>query len=375
MEDKTPRTYLSWLNGDFKSEQRQYTQPTELLAEDGRLLCSGWARHMLFNYDSTRVTPRSRLKEWEFYQISNGSYTAQVNIAKIAIGGFVSAVLIDLRNPDPKKDLNAGVIVNATAFFFGANACALPASGEAPSNVKYSVSGLGKAEFEFDTKKQSRTLSFSSKAGGKDVVCNFTMDIPEGHENMTTVLPFKNEPKQFFLTMKQNCMPASGSLRWGDKVYEFSDRDSFACLDWGRVNAPHRLVWYWGNGSSYITDESGNRHTFGFEITWGLGDESHATETCLFYDGKVHKIGAVDVEVFPKPDKYMRPWRFLSEDGRFNMTMTPFYDHHCDTNLLLLRMHCHQVHGMWNGEVTLDDGTVLKIKDMFAFCEYVENRW
>ena len=27
------------------------------------------------------------------------------------------------------------------------------------------------------------------------------------------------------------------------------------------------------------------------------------------------------------------------------------------------------------GKVTLDDGTVLEINDMYAFCEYVENRW
>ena len=25
--------------------------------------------------------------------------------------------------------------------------------------------------------------------------------------------------------------------------------------------------------------------------------------------------------------------------------------------------------------VTLDDGTELEIRDMYAFCEYVENRW
>mgnify|MGYP003297037089 CR=1 FL=1 len=31
--------------------------------------------------------------------------------------------------------------------------------------------------------------------------------------------------------------------------------------------------------------------------------------------------------------------------------------------------------GMLNGTAVLDDGTVLEIKDMFAFCEYVENRW
>ena len=95
----------------------------------------------------------------------------------------------------------------------------------------------------------------------------------------------------------------------------------------------------------------------------------------MFYDGKAHKIGAVDVKTFPKPDKYMNIWEFVSEDGRFNLAMTPFYDYHTDLNVGIARMHSHQVHGMWNGDVTLDDGTKLQIKDMYAFCEYVENKW
>ncbi|MGN1118652.1 MAG: DUF2804 domain-containing protein, partial [Acutalibacteraceae bacterium] len=150
---------------------------------------------------------------------------------------------------------------------------------------------------------------------------------------------------------------------------------TFCSLDWGRVHTPYSLVWYWGNGSTYLFDKNGEKHIFGFEITWGIGDETNATETCLFYDGKAHKIGAVDVETFPKPDGYMKPWHFVSEDGRFDMTMTPFYDNHGDTNVIVMRMHSHQVHGKWNGTVILDDGTKLEIKDMYAFCEYVENRW
>ena len=46
-----------------------------------------------------------------------------------------------------------------------------------------------------------------------------------------------------------------------------------------------------------------------------------------------------------------------------------------EKNLGILRMHTHQVHGWWNGDVTLDDGTKLEIKNLFAFCEYVENKW
>ena len=86
------------------------------------------------------------------------------------------------------------------------------------------------------------------------------------------------------------------------------------------------------------------------------------------------KIGAVDVEKFPK-NRFMEPWKFISEDGRFNMTMVPTLDNHSDVDFKVGRMNCHQVYGVWNGDVTLDDGTKLIIKDLFTFCEYVENRW
>lgn len=37
-----PRTYPSWLKGEFKSVQKEYTEPTKLLADDGTLLSPGW---------------------------------------------------------------------------------------------------------------------------------------------------------------------------------------------------------------------------------------------------------------------------------------------------------------------------------------------
>ena len=41
-----PRTYPSWLKGEVKSAQKEYTEPTKLLADDGTLLSPGWARWM-----------------------------------------------------------------------------------------------------------------------------------------------------------------------------------------------------------------------------------------------------------------------------------------------------------------------------------------
>lgn len=365
MSTETPRTYIPFKDWPEPSRQIEYTESTPLLAPDGTLLAKGWARRNVFEYDRNLVKKKlmSR-KEWDFYQVSDGTYMLQLCFANITVGGYISGKMIDLRTGE--------VIMDTTAAFAGGNKYVPPAKGDAPNRFKAKI---GEAEFDFNTMETSRTLWYKIPYKDTVVECDFSMDILPGLENITTVLPFREDKTRYFMTTKQNCMPCEGTVKVGETVYEFSKENTFCALDWGRVNTVHRMVWYWGNGSTWLTDEKGERHLFGFEITWAIGDESNATETCIFYDGKAHKFGAVDVEVFPKPDKFMEPWKFVSEDGRFNLTMRPTFDHHSDTNIGVARMHSHQVHGLWSGDVTLDDGTKLEIKDMYAFCEYVENRW
>ena len=357
------RTYTPWQDWKQPSKQTEYTEPTPLLDKDGTLLSPGWARHQIFDYDRYQVKHPYRRKEWDFYQLSDGRYMVQLSCANISLGGYVNAVLVDLKE--------GKTLCNAMDIFLGGkDKYILPPKGDVPNVVDMKI---GKAKFEFITEETSRTLHY--KRG--DVELDFQMDILPDHENITTVLPFpkKKFKDRYFMTTKQNCMPTQGTFKTKKGTYTFTKDTCFTNLDWGRVHTPYKLCWYWGNGSTWLKDDAGKDHLFGFEITWAIGDESNATETCIFYDGKAHKFGAVDVETFPKPDKYMEPWHFVSEDGRFDMTMTPFYDHHSDINALVMRMHSHQVHGLWNGTATLDDGTVLEIKDMYAFCEYVENRW
>ena len=355
------RTYKPWQEWDAPSKQTEYTEPTTLLGEDGTLLAKGWARHNVFDYDRKRVKKEMRRKEWDFYQLSNGKYMVQISFANISLGGYGSAVLVDLVN-------HKTIATKMGAFVGGKDKYVLPPKGDVPHAYKMEVGG---AVFEVNAGETQRTVRFAMG----DVEAVFTMDNLPGQENITTVLPFAGFPDRYFMTTKQNCMPCEGVFKTANTEYKFSKEDTFAVLDWGRVCTPYSLVWYWGNGSTCLTDADGKKHLFGFEITWGIGDESNATETCIFYDGKAHKFGAVDVETFPKPDGYMNDWHFVSEDGRFDLTMHPFYDHHSDLNVLAMRMHSHQVHGLWSGKATLDDGTVLEIKDMYAFCEYVENRW
>jgi len=181
--------------------------------------------------------------------------------------------------------------------------------------------------------------------------------------------PFDEDKRFFYYNHKINCMPADGVVRIGDREYRFSPGDAFGLLDWGRGVWPYRHEWFWGNGSGYI-----NGKRFGFNIGYGFGDTSAATENVLFYDGTAHKLSHVYFDL-PGGGGYMAQKIFTSDDGRFEMVFTPIYDRYTETKLLFVDTHCHQLFGKWNGKVVLDDGTVLEVKDLVAFVEHAVNKW
>lgn len=340
-------------------KQIEITKPTILLKEDGQLNKPGWCRRNLFEYNRNKINaPWWRIKEWDFYQLGNENYMVQICFANISIGAAATAKLINLKN---------GKTYSAMGFsLFTKNRYRLPANGDCPHSFEFKKGG---AYLGIEVTERERILKFEDNAGEKTFAMNFNLEMMENHESITIATPFKQKGR-FFYTNKINCMPVEGKAIIGDEVFEFDKKDTFAVLDWGRGAWPYKNTWYWGNGSAYVDGK-----LFGFEITWGFGNESNATETALFYDGKCHKIGAVNVEICPK-DRWMEPWAFVSEDGRFNLTMTPFYDNVTGMKFLnLIGAKCHQVHGYWNGTVILDDGKVLEIKNMYAFCERMENLW
>ena len=131
------RTYPTWLNGEVKSVQKEYTEPTKLLDENGNLIAPGFARHNVFEYDRSQVVPKMRSKEWDFYQISNGKYAVQLNFANISFGGFISAKLIDLHNRQHDRKHDTNTVCDATVLYLGGREkYKMPPKGDVPNNLK-----------------------------------------------------------------------------------------------------------------------------------------------------------------------------------------------------------------------------------------------
>ena len=57
------------------------------------------------------------------------------------------------------------------------------------------------------------------------------------------------------------------------------------------------------------------------------------------------------------------------------MTFKPIIDRHADTDLKILCSLQHQVFGVFNGTMILNDGTQVKIVNQIGFAEKVFNKW
>ena len=161
------KTYVGWQELGYKRNQVEYKEPTKLLADDGTLLVQGgWARHNVFEYDRTKAQPQKRGKEWDFYQLSDGKYMLQISVANISIGGYASAVLLEL---DKTRNRKGKIITSMSLFLGGKNKYVLPENGDKPNYFEYNN---GKFKCIFDTKATSRKIYFEGPVKGKKFVCD-----------------------------------------------------------------------------------------------------------------------------------------------------------------------------------------------------------
>ena len=166
---------------------------------------------------------------------------------------------------------------------------------------------------------------------------------------MVIATPWLEDPHAFYYNQKINCMCARGKVEFDGEIYTFDPATDYGALDWGRGVWTYDNTWYWGSGSGTV-----DGHRFGFNIGYGFGDTSAASENILFYDGVGHKLDDV---TFLISDNYTDPWKFTSSDGRFEMDFVPIIDRAALLDVKLICSDQHQVFGRMSGTAVLDDGT------------------
>ncbi len=337
--------------------QHEITQKGALLGADGNLREPGWARSLLLDYRRADVKANKlRIKEWDYYIVTNDSFGIALTIADNSYMGLISASVLDFEKPWEQT------VSVMTAFPMGK--FKLPETS-ATGDTLY---GDKRVQMAFRVLEGERRLScrFERFLGEDALELELSLAQPP-MDSMVIATPF-SAPRAFYYNQKINCMRASGEAVLGKRRFVFSPETSFGTLDWGRGVWTYDNTWYWGNGNGVV-----NGKPFGFNIGYGFGDTSAASENLLIYDGVAHKLSKVQFNI--PEDSFLKPWTFSSDDGRFEMDFVPILDRAARTNALIIESDQHQVFGRFSGKAVLDDGTALELHDFLGFAEKVRNRY
>lgn len=341
--------------------QHEILTAAPLLDQKGDLAEPGWARSLLPVYCRDEIKAgKLRIKEWDYYLITDGHIGLALTIADNSYMGLdsISFLHFDEGWEQTKSPMR----------LFPRGKTGLPeTSVDGASEI-----ARGGYAMAFYHEDDARCLTFHmDNFRGKDAIEGIVRLTDEPRESIVIATPF-DKPKHFYYNQKINCLRAEGWIELGDQRFELTPDRFFAVLDWGRGVWTYHNTWYWGSASGLLDGV-----LFGWNIGYGFGNTAAASENALFYDGTLHKLSRVTFEIPQKDGKYdyLAPWKFTSDDNRFYMDFTPVLDRSACMNVGVLKSDQHQVFGHFTGRVTLDDGTVLPVRNFFGFAERVENKW
>ena len=343
--------------------QKQIKEKCKLLNENGELTNPGYSTSLIQEYSRKDIKAKKfKIKEWDYYLIYNNDYAIALTIDDNSYMGMISASLINFKEA---KEKTTSII-----YPFTNGKTNMPSTSKI-GDIKVSKK-QAKIEFINDGKARILKLDMNKFDKNKSLKLEFILT-EEPTDSMVIATPFKENKKAFYYNQKIIGMKAEGYVIYGDEKIEFSKENTLGLLDWGRGVWTYKNTWYWGAGHGYIDNK-----LVGFNIGYGFGDTTNASENMIFVNGVAHKLDQVTFNI-PKNNKgkddYLKPWTFTSNDSRFEMNFIPIIDRKSKTDIGIICSDQHQVFGKFNGIITLNNGDKIILKDFLGFAEKVYNKW
>ncbi|MCR4911937.1 MAG: DUF2804 domain-containing protein [Bacilli bacterium] len=333
-----------------------------LLDEHGNLVEAGYSFSLDKEYSRKAIKGlKGRIKEWDYYYIGDEEYGIALTIDDNSYMGLVSVSVLDYKN---KTDVTKSYMEWLT---FGTTN--LPSTSKDGDLQK--ESRKFNMYFKNNNGKRSLICSMKNVSKGKDFECQISLR-ETTDKSMVIVTPFEKK-RHFYYNQKINLLSGSGYFKYGDITHQFKKDKTLGVLDWGRGVWTYSNTWYWSSLNAYTKDG----HRIGFNLGYGFGDTSQASENMFFFDSKAYKLEDVEF-LIPKDSEgkhqFKEQWQFKSQSGDINLTFDPIIDRYSNTNALIIQSNQHQVFGYFNGEITVE-GKAYKIENLLGFAEMVKNRW
>ena len=331
-----------------------------LLNEDGTLTEAGYAFSRVKSYNRKNIKRHNRIKrkEWNYFAFLNKENGVAITVSNLTYAALLSFTYFDFEK-------NLYLTKTITKFFPKQNKYKIePNSYDTYIKTK-------KALFHVSTINDETTIyvDIQNFADKKQLIMNIGVR-KTSDKSIVTAIPFAKKGN-FYYNEKINLLKAEGNIQIGNKSKPI--KESYGVLDWGRGVWPYRTTWYWS--SCNIKDE--NNNLIGFNLGYGLGDNSNGTENALFVNNEVFKLNDVKF-LFAKNLKgnidYSKDVELLSESGDIKLKFEPSFDRHDHINAGIIESNQNQLFGYFTGTIVANNHEY-KFDHVIGFLEKVINKY
>ena len=334
--------------------QNEINSPLSVLDEKGQPQNFGWSRQPGFFYDPVLVSaPRQMITESDRFIIHSPTHLIIFEIRDDGWLGYMGISVISLR--DKKRSTQTFITLVPMGSY------ELPTGSE-----------TGSARW----RKKKTHLDFICMDGGVRII---KTDIPRfGHnksmrgelvltepaspQSLVTNQPWRGEKNAFRYTRCSPWYSVEGVIQFGSTEIIFTKGNGWGIFDWNRGARPRADIRYWAAGSGL----SGGK-LLSFCAGYSQADFSNGTENGFFMDGKLHKLDQVTFHI--PLSNWLSPWRFTSNDNRFEMAFYPHQERIERRRLFFFDITRRQVCGFFSGRVQLDDGSQVDFQNLTGFAE------
>ena len=355
--------------------QIEFTKKIDNLFPNGTITSEGWSRHAIWDYKRDFIkSPKIFIKEWDYYisYFEKHSIWVATTISDLGYASMFSISVIDC-------NINKYSQIEDISFF-------------PLGNLNLPYNSLNNFEINHISNKMNITISKFKEKRKIEIISNDFI-LPNGEKGLNIYLEIVQVPSiesiniqttwahnrnLFYLNEKINGMTISkGYYNMGKTISGLIKRKNaeniFTTLDWGRGLWAYQGTWYWSSGTGYI-----NGIKIGFNFGYGFSDRSPATENCIFYDDKIHKLNQIEF-IIPNNEKDLceknKFWTIKSDDDRVYLKFWPQVNRQGYFNFGIIKSEQNQVFGTFEGEIILDNGNKITIENLHGFAEKVYNRW
>ena len=332
-----------------------------LLDENGNLSEAGFAFSLVKEYNRKAIKGlKTRIKEWDYYFISDNEYGIALTIDDNSYMGLASVSILDFKNKvEYTKSYMRWLTFGEVKF---------PSSSKDGDvfmeSKKYSMF------FKNENGKRRLICHMKNIVKGKDFDCDIVLENTT-NKSMVIATPFKKK-RHFYYNQKINLLQARGIFSFGDLRHQFKKNETLGVLDWGRGVWTYSNTWYWSSLNAYQ-----DNHRIGFNLGYGFGDTSNASENMFFYDKEAYKLEDVTFNI-PKDEKgkinFLDRWTLTSQNNDIDLIFEPIIDRYANTNALIIQSNQHQVFGYFSGTIKVN-GETYTLNNLLGFAEMVKNRW